>query len=103
MPLVDMTEEKAAKWEKLTLAELMDKDMARIESIMSVSQLGEWYRIELEDMHRELYTQLAKSLKMGKLLQDMLLEFMTPAELKSALRDRMLKIDAADMQQKAEL
>lgn len=81
-----------AKWNDALAA-----DLIRIEEVMSIAHIGNLYTVDLQNRTRNVYNQLGKSIKIGKIMQDMLLEYMTPAELKAKIDDRMLKIQAEEL------
>ncbi len=84
------------RWKDHTIGEIMEDDLKEIDWIMSFFQGSGWYKDKLEEMYKDVATQLSKSVSVGKLMQQMLLQYMTPAELKEKLRDGMLKIELAE-------
>lgn len=78
-----------------TLSEVREEDTEYIRSQLMHDGVKELYKILIIDLHNKRLDELEKALATGKIMQDLLLEYMTKSELKSALRDRMLKVKAA--------
>lgn len=73
-----------------TLSEVREKDTKYIRSQLMHDGVKELYKILIIDLHNKRLDELGKALAMGKLVQDMLLRYMTPAEIKRELANRLV-------------
>lgn len=73
-----------------TLSEVMAEDAEYIRSQLMHDGVKELYKILIIDLHNKRLDELGKALAMGKLVQDMLLRYMTPAEIKRELANRLV-------------
>ena len=71
----------------------LKEDLARIDHILSLTTIGEWYKEQITDRIKELYGQLEESIYAGKIMQDMLKEYMSAAEIKTEFEKRLIHVD----------
>lgn len=74
--------------------QLLKEDLARIDHILSLTTIGEWYKEQITDRIKELYGQLEESIYAGKIMQDMLREYMTAAEIKAEFDRHLINVNA---------
>lgn len=72
----------------------LNEDLARINHILSLTTIGEWYKEQITDRIKELYGQLEESIYAGKIMQDMLKEYMSAAEIKAEFDRRLINVNA---------
>lgn len=72
----------------------LSEDLARINYILSFTTIGEWYKEQITDRIKELYGQLEESIYAGKIMQDMLKEYMSAAEIKAEFDRRLINVNA---------
>lgn len=61
--------------------------------LMELSGLGEWYGMQLIDKFRNVYRELEEAIQAGKIMQDMLREYMTAAEIRAEFEKRLIHVD----------
>lgn len=76
----------------MEISDKRKKSAEKIKKIAAEAGLTAWNTGELLRLNGEVYEQLERSAAIGKVYQDLLLETMSPAELKKLLDDRMLRI-----------
>ena len=77
----------------------MDISVKNKMNIANIKQIGKELNIppadlrELLSMNKEAYELLEKATAMGKIMQDLLLEYMSPQELKKKLNEQILNVN----------
>ena len=71
----------------------LKEDLELIEHVMQLSGLGEWYGMQITDKFRGIYRELEESIQAGKIMQDMLREYMTAAEIRAEFEKRLIHVD----------
>ena len=86
------------EWFEYTGRKEMDISAKRDENIANINQISKECCLppaitrELMSMNHEAYEALEKATVAGKSMQDLLLEYMSPAELKKKLNERIMKV-----------
>ena len=72
-----------------------EEDVARIKHIMGLTQLGTWYEMQLIECFTNVYRDLEESIAAGKIMQDMLLNYMSAADIKKEFDRRLINVNVA--------
>ena len=72
-----------------------EEDVARIKHIMGLAQLGTWYEMQLIESFTNVYRDLEESIAAGKIMQDMLLNYMSAADIKKEFDRRLINVNVS--------
>lgn len=72
--------------------EFRQNGLAAIKTVINLYNVHKWYAGQLQKFFEDAVDQLETALAVGKVMQDMLLEYMTAPELSRELSRRMLEL-----------
>ncbi len=87
------------EWFRFVGRNEMDVSAKNKMNIANIKEIGKELNIppadlrQLLDMNKEAYELLEKATALGRVMQNLLLEYMTPQELKEKLNEKILKIN----------
>lgn len=87
------------KWKKKTLGEIRDEDIRNLKTVSTIYGISENYKDMIIRQHNEVFDQLSKAVSVGKIMQEILLERMTPQEISAELKKRMMKVEVEGIEE----
>lgn len=73
-------------------SEFRRNGIATIRTTVNLYNVHKWYEDQLESLFDRAIEQMETALAVGKVMQDILLQYMSPQDLKKELNRRMLEI-----------
>lgn len=81
------------KWKGNTIGKVKEADELQIRNISMNNNMKKEDEKKLLDLHEDVFYQLSKAVGMGKILQDMLKEYMPAAEIAAEIKRRMMIVE----------
>lgn len=83
------------RWREKTIGQIKEETGKTIMTVSGIYHVSDGYRKIMMQDHDEVFDQLQKAVTVGKIFQNMLKEFMSPAMISKRLQEAMLKADAS--------